>query len=62
MNIILNNRSETLDIDQITIQELIEKKNVAFKLLVTKINGKLGKKENRAGTRMDVGDGSEGSD
>ena len=56
MNIILNNRSETLDIDQITLQELIEKKNFTFKLLVTKINGKLVKKENRAETPIHEGD------
>ena len=56
MNIILNNRPEILDIEQLTIQELIEKKNFTFKLLVTKINGKLVKKENRAETSIHEGD------
>ncbi len=56
MNIILNNRPETLDIEQLTIQELIEKKNFTFKLLVTKINGKLVKKENRTKTPIHEGD------
>ncbi len=56
MNIILNNRPETLDTDQLTLQELIEKKNFTFKLLVTKINGKLIKKENRAETSIHEGD------
>ena len=56
MNIILNNRSETLDVEQLTLQELIEKKNFTFKLLVTKINGKLVKKETRAETSIHEGD------
>ena len=56
MNIILNNRSETLDVEQLTLQELIEKKNFTFKLLVTKINGKLVKKETRAETAIHEGD------
>lgn len=56
MNIILNNRSETLDAKQLTLQELIEKKNFTFKLLVTKINGKLVKKESRAETKIHDGD------
>ena len=56
MDIILNNRPESLDIDQITLHELIEKKNFTFKLLVTKINGKLVKKENRAETPIHEGD------
>jgi len=56
MNIILNNRPETLDVSQLTLQELIEKKTFTFKLLVTKINGKLIKKENRAETLIHEGD------
>lgn len=56
MNITLNNRPESLDIDQITLQELIDRKNFTFKLLVTKINGKLIKKENRAETPINEGD------
>jgi len=56
MKIILNNRPETLDFDQLTVQELIEKKNFTFKLLVTKINGQLVKKENRSETLVKDGD------
>ena len=56
MQIILNNRPETLDVDQLTLQELIEKKNFTFKFLVTKINKKLVKKENRAETPVHEGD------
>lgn len=56
MDITLNNRPESMDVDQITIQELIEKKNFTFKLLVTKINGKLVKKENRTEVSIQDGD------
>ncbi len=56
MDIILNNRPESLDVEQLTVQELIEKKNFTFKLLVTKINGKLVKKENRSEVSIQDGD------
>ncbi len=56
MKITLNNRPESLDSSQITLQELIEKKNFTFKLLVTKINGTLIKKENRSETQIQEGD------
>ncbi|MFW5706006.1 MAG: sulfur carrier protein ThiS [Bacteroidota bacterium] len=39
-----------------TVEELIEKKNFSFKMLVTKINGKLVKKEDRAKTHVHDGD------
>lgn len=41
MDITLNNRKETIEADQLTLNELIQHKNFTFKLLVTKINGKL---------------------
>lgn len=47
MKISLNNRPETFDAEQLTVQELIDKRNFTFKMLVTKINGKLVKKEDR---------------
>lgn len=47
MKIILNNREEIIDKEEMSIQELIEYKNFTFKLLVTKINGKLVKFANR---------------
>lgn len=56
MKITLNNRPESLDINQLTLQELIEKKKFTFKFLVTKINGKLIKKENRAVASIHEGD------
>jgi thiamine biosynthesis protein ThiS len=47
MEITLNNRKELVDQDSITLSELIKLKNFTFKLLVTKINGNLVRKEDR---------------
>ncbi|MEE4255521.1 MAG: sulfur carrier protein ThiS [Bacteroidales bacterium] len=47
MEILLNNRSEHIDRDEISLSELIKLKNFTFKLLVTKVNGKLVKKDAR---------------
>ncbi len=52
MRITLNNRPETFDEESLTFEELISKKNYTFKLLVTKLNGKLIKKEERATTKI----------
>ena len=56
MKILLNNREETFDADQMTVEELLEQKNFTFKLLVTKINGKLVKKDERRDTVIRDGD------
>lgn len=56
MNITLNNRSEELNAGELTVQELILLKNYTFKLLVTKINGKLVRKEDRDKTLIREGD------
>lgn len=56
MRITLNNRPETFDEESLTFEELISKKNYTFKLLVTKLNGKLIKKEERAITKIKDGD------
>lgn len=56
MQITLNNRPETFDGDKLTFEELIKKKNYTFKLLVTKLNGNLVKKEDRATTYITDGD------
>lgn len=56
MDILLNNRKETIDRDSLTLEELIRLKNFTFKLLVTKVNGKLVKKEARPGTTIKEGD------
>ncbi len=47
MQITLNNRSEQLDGEKLTVNELIRQKNFTFKLLVTKVNDKLVKVNER---------------
>ena len=56
MNIILNNRNETIDRDLLTVQELLEVKNFTFRMLVIKINGKLVKKDAYESTPISDGD------
>lgn len=41
MKIILNNRNETIDREQVTVNELLKIKNFTWKLLVIKINDTL---------------------
>jgi thiamine biosynthesis protein ThiS len=41
MDIILNNRNESFEADQLTINELLAVKNFTFKMLVVKVNGEL---------------------
>jgi len=56
MRIILNNRLEELNVDKISVSELIKLKNYTFRLLVTKINNRLVKKEERESTIILEGD------
>ncbi|PKP29584.1 MAG: thiamine biosynthesis protein ThiS [Bacteroidetes bacterium HGW-Bacteroidetes-17] len=56
MKIILNNREEVIDRDTITLEELIQYKSYTFKLLVTKINDQLVKKDDRKITHIKDGD------
>lgn len=56
MKITLNNRAEEIERDTLTIQELIEYKNYTFKLLVTKINDRLVKKDDRKTASIKDGD------
>ena len=56
MKITLNNRPEELPAEDISVQELISLKNFTFKLLVTKVNGKLIKKDEREMARISDGD------
>ena len=44
MKIILNNRHEEFPVEQLTVQELLEKKNFTFKMLIIRINGNIVKK------------------
>jgi len=56
MEIILNNRKEKYTTENITIQNIIEINNFTFPMLVTKINGKVVKKADRASTIVKDGD------
>lgn len=44
MNIILNNRNETIERDEVTIAELLQIKQFSFKMLIIKVNGQLVKR------------------
>ena len=56
MEITLNNRKESFDQDQLTIQNLIDIKNFSFKMLVVKVNGKLVKKDEYQSFTVKAGD------
>lgn len=56
MQITLNNTKETIEKDNISFEELIEYKNFTFKMLVTKLNGNLVRKEERATTYISDND------
>jgi len=56
MKIILNNREEIFDEDTLTFEELFLIKKFSFKMLVTKLNGNLIKKEDRGTTQIHDGD------
>ena len=56
MKITLNNRPESIDREEMSIQELIDYKNYTFKLLVTKINDGLVRKDDREATIVKDGD------
>ncbi len=56
MKITLNNNPEIIDSKSLTVQELIELKKYTFALLITKVNGKLIKKEDRNKTLVNDGD------
>jgi thiamine biosynthesis protein ThiS len=56
MNITLNNRPETFEEESMTFEELIRRKNFTFKMLVTKLNGKLVRKEDRHKVYIKEGD------
>lgn len=45
MNIILNNRPETIEVTTMTVKELLDYKRFTFKLLVVRINNKLIKRD-----------------
>ena len=56
MKITLNNSSETVEGNSITIDNLLKVKNFTFKMLIIKVNGNLIQKEDYATTRIKEGD------
>ncbi len=50
MKITLNNREETFEGENLTIEKIIQLKNYTFKMLITKKNGELVKTEDRETT------------
>lgn len=56
MEITLNNNREVFKDDNITVGDLIRIKNFTFKLLVTKVNGQLVKKDERDKVYIKDGD------
>ncbi|MBC35659.1 MAG: thiamine biosynthesis protein ThiS [Bacteroidetes bacterium] len=56
MKITLNNRAEEIDTETMSVQKLIDYKNFTFKLLVTKINGELVRKDDRNTAMVKDGD------
>jgi len=56
MEIILNNNKEIIQEENITVADLIRIKNFTFRLLVTKVNGQLVKKDERDKVFIKEGD------
>jgi len=56
MKIILNNNEEVFDEESLSVNQLILKKNFTFKMLVTKINDKVIKRDERDSALVKDGD------
>jgi sulfur carrier protein len=56
MNIILNNRPETIQAETLTVKGLLELRGFTFKLLVVKINNQLIRKEQYMEAQIRDGD------
>jgi len=56
MKIILNNNEEVFDEESLSVNQLILKKNFTFKMLVTKINDKVIKRDERDNAWVKDGD------
>ncbi len=56
MEIVLNNRKETIEGGPMTVNELIKARNYTFKMLVTKVNGQLVRVEERDTVMVSDGD------
>lgn len=56
MEIILNNRKETIEGGPMTVNELIKARNFTFRMLVTRVNGQLVRVEERDHVMVNDGD------
>lgn len=56
MVIILNNKSEFFEGDELTVNQLLKQKKFTFKMLIIKINGQLIKKSDYDSTLVKDGD------
>jgi sulfur carrier protein len=56
MKITLNNNSETIEGNSLTIENLLKVKNFTFKMLIIKVNGKLIQKEDYSTSTIREGD------
>jgi sulfur carrier protein len=56
MKIILNNREEEFDKDQVTVSEMLELKKFTFRMRIVRINGKFIAKEDYSETIIHSGD------
>jgi thiamine biosynthesis protein ThiS len=56
MKITLNNNSETIEGNSLTIENLLKVKNFTFKMLIIKVNGKLIQKEDYRTSTIREGD------
>ena len=56
MRILLNNHEEIIEVEQLTMNELIQLKRFTFRLLVTKVNDRLVKREDRDQITVKDGD------
>ncbi len=56
MNITLNNNSETIDREKLTVADLLQVKKFTFKMLIVKINGNIVKQQEYATAEIKEGD------
>ena len=56
MKILLNNRAEEFDLDEMTVEKMIEIRKFSFKMRVVKINGSYIKKEDYSEAIIKEGD------
>lgn len=56
MEILLNNTLEKIEVEHLTVEELLRHKNFTFKMLIIKLNGKLVKKSDYHSTTIRPGD------